>query len=95
VTRLVIVGGGPSGMAAAYEATRHGASALVIEKWDRVGGLARTLVRDGTRYDIGPHRFFTANVEVRQLFIDVLGEDLVKVTRLTRILYGGKYLIIR
>jgi protoporphyrinogen oxidase len=89
--RLVIVGGGPSGMAAAYEATRHGASALVIEKWDRVGGLARTLVRDGTRYDIGPHRFFTANVEVRQLFIDVLGEDMVKVPRLTRILYGGKY----
>ncbi len=89
--RVVIIGGGPSGLAAAHEATRRGASALVIEKLDRVGGLARTLDRDGSRYDIGPHRFFTTNVEVRNLFVDVLGEDLVRVSRLTRILYGGKY----
>ena len=68
MTRFVIVGGGPSGLAAAFEATRHGAAAVVIEKLDRVGGLARTLDRDGNRYDIGPHRFFTMNVEVRELF---------------------------
>ena len=91
MTRFVVVGGGPSGLAAAFEATRRGASVAVIEKLDRVGGLARTLTRGGNRYDIGPHRFFTMNAEVRNLFVDVLGDDLVKVPRLTRILYGGKY----
>jgi protoporphyrinogen oxidase len=91
MTRFIIVGGGPSGLAAAYEATRHGAAAIVVEKLDRVGGLARTLDQGGNRYDIGPHRFFTMNTEVRDLFIAVLGDDLVRVPRLTRILYGGKY----
>src|SRR5262249_55903577 len=91
MSSIVIIGGGPSGLAAALEATRRGAHALVIEKLDRVGGLARTVERNDNRYDVGPHRFFTANTEVRDLFCDVLGEDMIAVSRLTRILYGGKY----
>jgi protoporphyrinogen oxidase len=89
--RLVIVGGGPSGMAAALEAVRLGAHPTVIERLDRVGGLARTIEHDGNRFDIGPHRFFTLNEEVKQLFIDVCGEDLRHVPRLTRIFYKRKY----
>jgi protoporphyrinogen oxidase len=88
---LVVVGAGPAGLAAAHEATRHGASTLVIEGADRVGGLARTIERDGHRYDIGPHRFLTSNAEVRQLYIDVVADDLVTVARRTRILCSGRY----
>src|SRR5207249_4784598 len=86
----VIVGGGPSGLAAAYEISRNGARAAVLERLDQVGGLSRTIDHDGCKYHIGPHRFFTRNEEVNQLFRDVVAEDLVRVPRLTRILYNSK-----
>jgi protoporphyrinogen oxidase len=89
--RLIIIGAGPSGMAAAFEAVRQGAKPIVLERLDRVGGLARTIEHGGERFDIGPHRFFTLNDEVKQLFIDVCGSDLVHVSRLTRIYYRRKY----
>ena len=89
--RLVIIGGGPSGMAAALEAVKSGAEPLVLERLDKVGGLARTIERDGNRFDIGPHRFFTMNPEIKQLFIDVCGDDVVHVPRLTRIYYKGVF----
>lgn len=89
--KIVIIGGGPSGLAAALETVRHGAHPIVLEKLDQVGGLARTIERDGNRFDIGPHRFFTLNDEVRQLFIDVCGDDLINVKRLTRIHYQNRY----
>jgi protoporphyrinogen oxidase len=44
-------------LAAALETVQQGAQAVVLEKLDRVGGLARTLEFDGNRFDIGPHRF--------------------------------------
>ena len=39
---IVIVGGGPSGLAAAYESVNHGATVAVLERMEQVGGLART-----------------------------------------------------
>lgn len=89
MTDLAIVGAGPSGLAAAREAVAQGASVVVIEKFDRVGGLARTLEFEGSRFDIGPHRFYTKNDEVNQLFMQTLGEEAVRVKRLTRILNDG------
>jgi len=88
---IVIIGAGPSGLSAAVEATNCGATVTVVEKLEQVGGLARTIEFDGNRFDIGPHRFFTKNEEVRTLFETVLGTDLVRVPRLTRILHDGVY----
>jgi protoporphyrinogen oxidase len=78
-------------LAAALETVQQGAQAVVLEKLDRVGGLARTLEFDGNRFDIGPHRFFTLNEEVKELFIAVCGPDLINVPRLTRIHHRNKY----
>src|SRR5262245_34290537 len=88
---LVIVGGGPSGLAAAHEAVGRGAKAVVVERLGRVGGLARTTTFAGCRFDIGPHRFFTKNQEVHALFVKVAAEDLLTVPRLTRIFYNNTY----
>ena len=88
---IVVIGGGPAGLAAAHEAVSHGAAVTVLERLQVVGGLARTIAFDGCRFDIGPHRFFTKNDEVRQLFTGLLGDDLVRVARQTRILNAGTY----
>jgi protoporphyrinogen oxidase len=39
------------------------------------GGLARTEVRDGFRFDLGGHRFFTKSPQVERLWHEVLGEQ--------------------
>jgi protoporphyrinogen oxidase len=88
---IVIVGGGPSGLAAAHESVSHGAAVTVLERLDRVGGLARTIPFEGNRFDIGAHRFFTKNSEIHELFAGVLGDDLLRVSRLSRILHDGTY----
>ena len=88
---VVIIGGGPAGLAAAHEAVGCGAKAIVLEKLDRVGGLARTTEFEDCRFDVGPHRFFTKNQEVHALFVKMAAEDLLSVPRLTRIFYNNTY----
>jgi protoporphyrinogen oxidase len=88
---VVIVGAGPAGLSAAHEAVTHGAAVVVLERLAVVGGLSRTTEFRGSRFDVGPHRFFTKNDEVRQLFISQLGDNLVRVARKTRIFSAGTY----
>lgn len=89
--RIAIVGAGPAGLAAAWELSKAGVVSTVIDRNDRVGGLARTIWRDGFGFDLGPHRFFTKNREVLDLWQGFLGQDLLEVDRLTRIYYRGKF----
>jgi protoporphyrinogen oxidase len=64
----------------------------VLEALDRVGGLARTEVRDGYRFDIGGHRFFTKSPEVDALWHETLGDELLLRPRLSRIYYDGRFI---
>ena len=80
----IIIGAGPAGLTAAYELLQSGKeNVLILEKNDKVGGLASTKVFGEYSYDIGPHRFFTKNEEINELFLKMLGKDAVKVNRLT------------
>ena len=88
---VVVIGAGPAGLTAGYELSKSEKQVLIIEKKDQVGGLAETKVFGDYRYDIGPHRFFTKNKEVYDLFLEMLGEDAVAVNRKTRILFKGSY----
>ena len=88
---VVIIGAGPAGLTAGYELSKSNKKVLILEKKDQVGGLAETKVFGEYRYDIGPHRFFTKNREVYDLFIKMLGDDAVRVNRKTRILFKNAY----
>ncbi len=88
---VVIVGAGPAGLTAAYELAKQGVRPLVLEKGDKVGGIARTEAYKGYRFDIGGHRFFTKVDEVQALWQEVLAEDFLKVPRLSRIYYRGRF----
>ena len=44
---VVIVGAGPGGLTAAYLLTKRGEHPVVLEADDVVGGISRTVVRDG------------------------------------------------
>ena len=51
---VIVVGGGISGLAAAYELRRHGVSVRVLEASDRPGGVIQTDRFDGWVIDGGP-----------------------------------------
>lgn len=87
----VVIGAGPAGLTAAYELAREGIPTTVLEKSHQVGGIARTETYRGYRFDIGGHRFYTKVKEVQDLWQEVLGKDLMRVSRLSRIYYQGKY----
>jgi protoporphyrinogen oxidase len=88
----VVVGAGPAGLTAARRLTEAGDPVVVVEADDVVGGISRTVERDGWRFDLGGHRFFTKVAPVEQFWNDVLPpEEFLLRPRLSRIFYGGKY----
>ncbi|MFC4057826.1 NAD(P)/FAD-dependent oxidoreductase [Planomonospora corallina] len=88
----VIVGAGPAGLTAAYELTRRGLSCEIFEADGVVGGISRTEEREGWRFDIGGHRFFTKVPRVERFWDEVLGEeDFLLRPRMSRIYYNGRF----
>jgi len=92
-TKVLILGAGPSGLAAGLELSKAGVPFILAEKNQAVGGLSRTLSFNGFKTDIGPHRFFSKNRYLYDLIADLLGEDWIKVNRFTRFHVRGRFLI--
>jgi protoporphyrinogen oxidase len=86
----VIIGAGPAGLAAGYEFVCRGRFPVILERASTVGGISRTESYRDFLFDIGGHRFFTRNEEIRQLWENMLGTDFLTVDRLSRIYYRGK-----
>ncbi len=88
---VVIIGAGPAGLAAGYEFTGRGICPIILERGGIVGGISRTESYKDFNFDIGGHRFLTRNDEINQLWENMLGADFLKVNRLSRIYYQGKF----
>jgi protoporphyrinogen oxidase len=85
---VVVVGAGPAGLTAAYELAKRDAPVEVFEADSVVGGISRTVERDGWRFDIGGHRFFTKVAQVESLWHEILSEDEFLIRpRMSRIYY--------
>ena len=90
--QVVVIGAGPAGLTAAYQLGKAGVASTVLEADRVVGGLSRTVERDGWRFDIGGHRFFTKVRAVEQLWHEILpDEDFLVRRRLSRIYYRGRF----
>src|SRR5206468_4755415 len=89
---VAVLGGGPAGLTAGYLLAKRGHPVVVFEAEDQVGGIAKTEVRDGYRFDLGGHRFFTKSKEVNDLWHEVMREEFLLRPRLSRIYWNLKFL---
>ncbi len=89
---VAVLGGGPAGLTAGYLLAKRGVPVIVFEAEDQVGGIAKTEVREGYRFDLGGHRFFTKSKEVDDLWHEVMREEFLLRPRMSRIYWNGKFL---
>ena len=89
---MAVIGAGPAGLTAGYMFAKQGIPATVLEAEDQVGGLAKTVERDGYRFDLGGHRFFTKAGEVEALWHEVLDDEFLLRPRMSRIYWNGRFL---
>lgn len=92
--RLIIVGGGPTGLTAALLAAEAGHNVTVLEQSHRLGGMAASITVSDQRVDLGSHRLHpTASDDVRGLLERLLGNDLQTRERNGRIRIGGRWVM--
>ena len=87
---MLILGGGPAGLAAAWELARGGARALVVEREEGTGGLCRTHERQGWRFDMGGHRFISADRDLLDRVLRLCGDDLLLAERRSEVALLGR-----
>jgi phytoene dehydrogenase-like protein len=67
VARVVVIGGGFGGMAAAARLAKLGHQVKLFERTERLGGVVRTVEKDGYVWDVGPAAM-TLPAAIRDLF---------------------------
>ncbi len=92
---VVVIGGGPAGLAAAQSAFEAGGKVAIIEREARLGGILKQCVHDG----FGLIRFGQklAGPEYSERYIDMVGKldiDVFTLTFVTKIAKDGVYYLI-
>jgi oxygen-dependent protoporphyrinogen oxidase len=90
--RLVVVGGGISGLAAGWYAAAAGLDVLVLEAAPAVGGKLQVAPLAGVPVDVGAEALLTARPEGVDLLAEagLAGERIVPLTTAARIRAGGR-----
>lgn len=67
MNKLTIIGGGMTGLAAAYLAAKDGKDVTILEGSDKIGGLLNTFEIGGNQLEHYYHHFFTQDAELHWL----------------------------
>ncbi|WP_214828214.1 protoporphyrinogen oxidase [Exiguobacterium sp. s26] len=90
LNKIAIIGGGITGMAAAYYAKQAGAHVTLYEASDRIGGKIKTVYRDGFVLECGPDGYMARKPTLTDLITELgLDDDLV------RSMTGTSYIYVR
>lgn len=90
--KVLVIGAGFAGLAAASELSKRGTEVILVEKSATAGGLSQTISLDGVKFELGPHIYFNKDEEVVQFWKELVGEKMKSYLRNNRIFYQGKYI---
>jgi protoporphyrinogen oxidase len=88
---VAVIGGGVTGLTAAYLLLQRGTPVTIFEAASEEGGLAGTFKREGFSFDFGPHEFCTTNAVLERLLEEICGEDLLVVEKQVAQYLKGRY----
>lgn len=74
---VIVLGGGISGLTAAYAQQKKGANFLLLEGSDKMGGVINTVEKDGFRMEHGPNSIL-GNQDILNLIKDLGIEDKLR-----------------
>jgi protoporphyrinogen/coproporphyrinogen III oxidase len=87
-SRTLIIGGGITGLSAAYELVRLGRPAVLIEEQPRLGGVIQTETVDGCVLEQGPDSFLSAKPAAAELIRELgLGGEIIASNDDSRVTY--------
>ena len=94
--KIIIIGGGITGLSSAWRLSEKGCKVNVIECDNSIGGLAKSIKIENYLFDIGPHSFFSEDEEIFEKVMDLFkgepGEMPKYTNRSFKILFKGKYI---
>ncbi len=90
--RVAVVGGGFTGLAAAYELAMSGVKVLLYEKDDSLGGLAGSFDVDGVPLEKFYHHWFTNDLWIQELVEELgMGDRVVARPTRTGMYYANRF----
>jgi protoporphyrinogen oxidase len=93
--KIAVIGAGPAGMTAAYKLSEElGKKVTALDIYElsaQVGGLSKSIDLWDQRVDQGPHRFFSHDTKINEVWLEVVGRDYDIVNRQTRIYYKKRF----
>ena len=92
--KVIIIGGGISGLSAAWKLSENGYKTHIIESDNQIGGLAKSIKFNNYIMDIGPHSFFTEDKEVYEKIVGLFDGEKSAIPFLKRsvkMYFRGKY----
>ena len=98
MTDVLVIGGGPAGLAAAIEAKKNGADVVLIEREARLGGILKQCIHDG--FGLVRFKEKLSGPEYAESFIDEFNELKIKtylqtfVTAVEKTGYGFKATVV-
>ena len=92
VVDTLIIGAGPSGLAAACRLVEAGLRPVIVEKSTNFGGLMRSIQHGSFVVDLGRKELYSRIPEVDTLWNNLLGQDYRPYPHRVGSLYGGRIL---
>lgn len=89
--RVIVLGAGPAGLAAAWKLAQKGQEVIVLEKESQVGGICRSIKYKDFSFDLGGHRFITKDHDLSREIKNLMGDELITTPRKSVIRLRGKY----
>ena len=89
--RDILILGGLSGLSSCHLLSNAGFTVNVFERDTTVGGLTKTVEKNGFRFDLGGHRFFTTDNKIKAFVRALTGSELISVQHNSEIYLRNKY----